>query len=135
MSYVYLFSNPIYLKISSEHLPILIGIQLDSPLRAKPTRTFLNYRKADWVAYTQSIEASFRNFNPSNFPSVDLALDEFNRALLTASKANIPAGHIRGYSSSFTPEIKALLLQRKHHQSQLLTQDVADSICLLSAEV
>ena len=122
-------------ELSSDHLPILTGIQLDFPMQAKPTRNFFNYRKADWVAYTQSNETSVRGSNISNFPSVDLALDVFNRALTAASKANIPANHVRGCSSSFTPEIKALILQKKHLRSQFLTQDVAERIRLLSTDI
>ena len=78
-------------ELSSDHQPILIGVHLNFSLRAKPAHTFLNYGKAEWAAYTQSIEASLRDFNPSNFPSLDLTLDEFNRVPLTASKANIVA--------------------------------------------
>ena len=122
-------------ELSSDYLPTLIGIKLDFPLCVKPTHTFLNYRKAECVAYSQAIEASFRYFNPSNFFSVNIALDEFNRAIDAASKASIPVGHVRGYSSALTPEIKTLLLQRKHLRSQLLTQDVAKRIRLLSADI
>ena len=97
-------------------------------LAAKLTHTFFNYRKEEGVTYTQSIEASLRDFYPSNYSSVDHALDEFKRAILTASKANIPAGHVRGYSSSFTPEIKAFLLQKKTLRFQLIIREVFGSI-------
>ena len=48
--------------ISSYHLPILFGIQLDFPLQAKPTLISLDYKKAEWADYTQKIEASLRDF-------------------------------------------------------------------------
>ena len=61
------FSWKVVHEISSDYL---IGVQLDSHLLAKPTHTFLNYRKAEWAAYTQLIEASLRDFIRSDLTSV-----------------------------------------------------------------
>ena len=55
------------------------------------------------MAYIQSIEASV----------IDPALDEFNRAILAAIKASIPAGYIHDYSSALTNRIKSFSLRRR----------------------
>ena len=105
-------------ELSSDHLPIITRIPISSPIYPKPTHTFQNYRKANWDSFTEEVEASLRDFNIANLTSIDAAAAKIVAAIVAASNRHIPAGHIRNYSPTFTPEIRTLQRQRKHLRSQ-----------------
>ena len=67
-------------ELSSEHLPIIIKIQIDNTIQPKPTHTLLNYKKANWMSFTEGIETSLQNFNTNDYRIIDAAIAKFNEA-------------------------------------------------------
>src|SRR5215469_6007101 len=54
--------------LSSDHLPLITSLKLQSPLCSKVKTTFINYRKADWTSYKNYIEDKLVNFNNNTHP-------------------------------------------------------------------
>ena len=106
-------------ELSSDHLPIIVKIQISKPIQPKPTHTFQNYNKANWPLFTEEIENTLRDFDITSFLTIDAAAARLTEAIAKASKRHIPAGCIRNFSPTFTPEIRSLTRQRKHLRSQL----------------
>ena len=44
--------------LSSDHLPILIGLQMKTPFQSRPTSNLCEPKKANWDRYRQEVEAS-----------------------------------------------------------------------------
>ena len=47
-------------ELSSDHMPVIISLELSTPIQAKPKHTFLNYRKADWASFASQVEDGTR---------------------------------------------------------------------------
>ena len=121
--------------LSSDHNPILIDIAILSPIPKKPTRTFLNYRKANWDGFTTQTEEALASFNPAGFESLDVAVRRFNEIILAASKGHIPAGFVRKYVPLYSREVKLLMQQRRHLLNRPPAQDITERINDLSDEI
>ena len=100
--------------MSSDHLPILIGLQptaTSSPVRH---RTYIILKKAEWTGYRQEIERklSFRH------PPTDCQKDEklFRATLLKAASHHIPTGRRK---------LPAEILTRMEERDDLRKQDPA----------
>ena len=74
--------------MSSDHLPILIGLQTTSTSSPARHRKYINLRKADWTGYRQEIE---RKLSSCHLPT-DCQKDEklFRATLLKAASHHIP---------------------------------------------
>ena len=121
-------------EISSDHNPILIDIAILSPIPKKPTRNFLNYRKANWDVFTAQTEEALASFNPAGYGSLDEAIRKFSEIMLAASKGNIPAGFVK-YVSLYSREVKLLMQERRHLLNRPPAQDITERINDLLDEI
>ena len=111
----------VFNELSSDHMPVIISLELSTAIQAKPKHTFLNYRKADWASFASLVEDGLSSFTINSFQSIDSAADALSKVFLAASARSIPSGHIRRYNPSFTPEIRQLMRERTQLRSQLPT--------------
>ena len=76
--------------LSSDHLPILIRLQMKTPSNPGLRRTYVNLRKANWDRYRLEVEATL---SKRSLPT-DLQRDEkiFRTVLLKAASHHIPTG-------------------------------------------
>ena len=95
--------------LSSDHLPIVLDVQLSSPIQPRPPRPLLNFRKANWPAFTSAVEENLANFDPLAHQSIDAAARELTGAILQASRRHVPAGFVRRYVPCLSQKIKVLL--------------------------
>ena len=79
------------LTLSSDHLPILIILQMKTPSNPDIRRAYVNLKKANWDRYRQEVEAVLSN---RSHPT-DCQRDEkiFCTVLLKAASQHIPTGH------------------------------------------
>ena len=104
-------------ELSSDHLPIVLDVQLSSAIQPRPPRALLNLRRADWPAFSAAVEEDLAGFDPSQFPSLEAAADHLTTVILSAGRRHIPAGFIRRYVPCFSREVKDLLRERRHLRS------------------
>ena len=88
--------------MSSDHLPILIGLQTTATSSPARHRTYINLMRADWTGYKQ---VSFRHL------PTDCQKDEklFRATLLKASSHHIPTGRRKLYTQQVPAEIVAMM--------------------------
>ena len=81
--------------MSSDHLPILIGLQTTATSSPARHRTYINLKKADWTGYRQEIE---RKLSSCHLPT-DCQKDEklFQATLLKAAFHHIHTGRRKIY--------------------------------------
>ena len=73
-------------------------------------RTFINFRKADWVAFSREVEDAF---SMEELPSSCGAGEKvFRRILTTASRRHVPRGHIPNCIPNLSHHAKSLIHQR-----------------------
>ena len=77
--------------LSSDHLPILIRLQMKTPSNPGLRQTYLNLKKANWDKYRQEVEAA----RSKRSLRTDCQRDEkiFRTVLLKAASHHIPTGH------------------------------------------
>ena len=95
--------------MSSDHLPILIGLQTTATSSPARHRTYINLKKADWTGYRQEIE---RKLSSRHLPT-DCQKDEklFRATLLKAASHHIPTGRRKLYTQQVPAEILAIRKQ------------------------
>ena len=78
------------LTLSSDHLPILIILQMKTPSNSGLRLTYVNLKKANWNRYRQEVEAALSN---RSIPT-DCQRDEkiFRTVILKAASHHIPTG-------------------------------------------
>ena len=78
------------------------------------------------LSYSIIIETALSSFDPANFPSLDSALQAFNKVVNNASNKFIPKGNIKDFNPNFTTEINQLIRQRNatKHQATLTQADI-----------
>ena len=105
--------------MSSDHLPILIGLQTTATSSPARHRTYINLKKADWTGYRQEIE---RKLSSRHLPT-DCQKDEklFRATLLKAASHHIPTGRRKLYTQQVPAEILAMMEER----DDLRKQDLA----------
>ena len=99
--------------MSSDHLPILIGLQTTATSSHARQRTYINLKKADWTQYRQEMS--------SHHLPTDCQKDEklFRTTLLKAASHHIPTGIRKLYTQHVPAEILAILSCRQwHHNSR-----------------
>ena len=89
--------------LSSDHLPILIRLQMKTPSNPVPRRTYVNLKKANWDRYRQEVEAAL---SKCSLPT-DCQRDEkiFHTVLLKAASHHIPTGRHRLHEEAVPAEI------------------------------
>ena len=97
--------------LSSDHDPIMISV-LTAESPPTSSRSYANYKKADWPLFTAKLEAALSDFDVENFSHVNKAEECFRRALIGASRDSIPRGSVKSFNPNFSPEIKGLIAQR-----------------------
>ena len=65
--------------LSSDHLPIIISLTLTHKLLNPPKKTHINYKRANWLNYTEELEEALR-FHPV-FTTLDATLKYFNNSI------------------------------------------------------
>ena len=76
--------------MSSDHLPILIGLQTTATSSPARHRTYINLKKADWTGFMQEIE---RKLSSRHLPTDCQKYEKLFRAtLLKAASHHIPTG-------------------------------------------
>ena len=96
--------------MSSDHLPILIGLQTTATSSPSWHRSYTNLMKADWTRYRQELE---RKLSSRNLPT-DCQKDEklFRSTLLKAASHHIPTGKRKLYTQQVPTEIFAMMEKR-----------------------
>ena len=102
--------------MSSDHLPILIGLQTTATSSPARHRTYINLKKADWTGYKQEIE---RKLSSRHLPT-DCQKDEklFRATLLKAASHHIPTGRRKLYTQQVPAEILAMMEERDDLRKQ-----------------
>ena len=96
--------------MSSDHLPILIGLQITATSSPARHRTYINLKKDDWTGYRQEIE---RKLSSRHLPT-DCQKDEklFRATLLKAASHHIPTGRRKLYTQQVPADILAMMEER-----------------------
>ena len=102
--------------MSSDHLPILIGLQTTATSSPARHRTYINLKKADWTGYRQEIE---RKLSSRHLPT-DCQKGEklFRATLLKAASHHIPTGRRKLYTQQVPAEILAMMEERDDLRKQ-----------------
>ena len=105
--------------IGSDHLPLLIHLEVGPPGRCAPHKPRNNYKKAHWAEYKRKVTTSFTaggGWSADNFPSVDRAAKEFANNILQASHGCIPRSSLPRPKRWWTPECAQA--REAHHGAQ-----------------
>ena len=102
--------------MSSDHLPIIIGLQTPATSYPSRHRTYINLKKADWTQYRQEIERklSFRHL-PTDCQRHEKL---FRATLLKADSHHIPSGRRKLYTQQVPAEILAMMEERDDIRKQ-----------------
>jgi hypothetical protein len=72
--------------LSSDHLPIIIDYKIASPIPKNAPRTYKNYRRADWISFSQDTEETLANFSIDSHPNIDSAVKQLTKIVNKADK-------------------------------------------------
>jgi hypothetical protein len=98
------------IALPSDHLPITIGIATEPEFVASPKRTFVNFKKANWDAFTLETEQSFAKSKLPEHP--DKAEKAIRNIITKAAKKYIPAGRIPQVKPNYPSEAIPLTKER-----------------------
>ena len=103
--------------LSSDHLPILIRLQMKTTSTPGLRRTYVNMKKADWGIYRQEVETAL---SKRSLPT-DCQRDEkiFRTDLLKAASHHIPTGQHRLYVEPVPEEILDVMTRRDDIQNRI----------------
>ena len=102
--------------MSSDHLPILIGLQTTATSSPARHRTYINLKKADRIRYRQEIE---RKMSSRHLPTNCQKNEKLFRAtLLKAASRHIPTGRRKQYTQQVPAEILAMMEERDDLRKQ-----------------
>ena len=91
-----------HIHLASDHLPLTIAFHDDVP-NPRLTRTYINFKKADWPKYREEAEQLVSRLDPPSTCGSGEKL--FRKAVLTASKHHVPAGYRKDYVPNKSPEV------------------------------
>lgn len=100
-------------RLNSDHLPISISFADDSTPQTRICRTYTNFARADWPAFTAATEERFellREIELSATASHSAVV--FTKILSRASKHHIPAGFRKDFSPGLPRDAVTLINQR-----------------------
>ena len=102
--------------MSSDHLPILIGLLTTATSSPARHRSYINLKKADWTGYRQEIE---RKLSSRHLPT-DCQKDEklFRATLLKAASHHILTGRRKLYTQQVPAEILTMIEERDDLRKQ-----------------
>ena len=97
-------------NLSSDHLPILIRLQMKTTSTPGLRRTYVNLKKANWDRYRQKVETAL---SKRSLPT-DCQRDEkiFRTVLLKAASHHIPTGRHRLHEEPVPAEILDVMTRR-----------------------
>ena len=97
-------------RLSSDHLPILIRLQMKTTSTRGLRRTYVNLKKADWDRYRQEVETALSKRSLLT----DCQRDEkiFRTVLLKAASHHIPTGRHRLHEEPVPVEILDVMTRR-----------------------
>ena len=107
--------------LSSDHLPILIRLQMNTTTIPGLRRTYVNLKKENWDRYRQEVEATL---SKHSLPT-DCHRDEkiFRTVLLKAAPYHIPTGRHRLHEEPLPAEILDVMTSVKETPPRLNCQD------------
>ena len=124
------------LTFSSDHLPILIRLQMKKPSNPGLRRIYVNLKKANWDRYRQEVDATL---SKHSLPT-DCQKDEkiFRTVLLKAASQHIPTGRHRFHEESVPAEILDVMNRRDDLRKRdptspevpRLNKDIRNRICV-----
>ena len=116
--------------LSSDHLPILISIRSNIQKTRAANKTFINFQKANWDAFTEFTESNFSNYTFKN----DVHKDEkfFRTTLNKATKLFIPSGRIPTINNEMPSNTVTLINERNNLRA---TDPTNDRINILNREI
>ena len=96
--------------LSSDHLPILIRLQMKTATTLGLCRTYVNLKKANWDIYRQEVEAALSKHSLQT----DCQRGEqiFRTVLLKAASHHIPTGRHRLHEEPVLAEILDVMTRR-----------------------
>ena len=105
--------------LSSDHLPVLIILQMKTPSNPGLRRTYVNLKKANWDRYRQEVEAAL---SKRSLPT-DCQRDEkiFRTVLLKAASHHIPTGRHRLHGEPVPADILDVMNRRDDLRKRDLT--------------
>ena len=96
--------------LSSDHLPILIRLQMKTPANPGLRRTYVNLKKANWDRYRQEVEAALSKCSLPTYCQRDENI--FRTVLLKAASHHIPTGRHRLHEEAVPAEILDVMNRR-----------------------
>ena len=104
-------------NLGSDHLPILISLQMDHTINPIPHRTSFNLKKANWDRYSREIEDKMSKRRlPSNCQKGEKIL---RTIILKAASRHIPSGRHR----INTEPVPAEILEKMRARDELRSRD------------
>ena len=128
------------LTLSSDNLPILIRLQMNTPSNPGLRRIYLNLKKANWDRYRQEVEAALRNRSLPTDCQRDAKI--FRTVLLKAASHHIPTGRHRLHEEPVRAEILDVMNRRDDLRKRdptspelpKLNKDIQNRICVYKRE-
>ena len=96
--------------LSSDHIPIIIQIENNNNNSQPGNRTYINFNKANWSAFSAECDELIRQHNPPR--SVEEGEKNIRHAINTAAKHHIPVGMRKNAVPCLTADILATIKQR-----------------------
>ena len=123
------------LTLSSDHLPILIRLQMKTPSNPGLRRTYVNIKNANWDRYRQEIEAAL---SKRYLPTYCQRDEIFRTILLKSVSHHIPTGRHRLHEKPVPAEILDVMNRRDDLRKTdptlpelpRLNKDIEDRICV-----
>ena len=124
-----------YTELQSDHRPIVVQLNLRRPIVRRPFRTYRNYKRADWDAFTTEVEDRLMALDPLDWTCIDASVSKFTSVVTEASKKHIPAGFVRDYNPSFSRSVRRKIRERNTLRDLPQDPATADRIRLLNLEI
>ncbi|KAA0200318.1 hypothetical protein HAZT_HAZT001911 [Hyalella azteca] len=97
-------------RLNFDHLPFSISLDSLNPLNNRTTRTYINFRQADWDGYTANTEAAFSAAAPPSSCSQGEIL--FRRILTLAARRHVASRCRRDFIPNLPPSAIPLIQER-----------------------
>jgi hypothetical protein len=119
-----------YTALGSDHLPIVVSIQLSPKRDPAPLKCYANYGKANWDGFRELTNRMFAGLPPPQ--SAHTGEREFRRLILVASKRCIPHGRHHPSRAHMPATVLPLIRERDRRR----TVDPADpEVPALTAQI
>ncbi|GFU64674.1 RNA-directed DNA polymerase from mobile element jockey [Trichonephila clavipes] len=116
-------------SISSDHLPILINVQINRKTMTSHKK-FWNFKKANWECFQRITEGYFDK--RTTMDNLEQEWHSVKQFIIHASKQSIPRGnfkHLKSYFQHSDPGMRTLILKRSAlHRKLILNEDRKDKV-------